>query len=53
MIQMKHLIVTAAVLIEGGEILCMQRGESKFDYISYKYEFPGEKLKMEKPLKKD
>lgn len=41
---MKHLIVTAAILIEDGEILCMQRSESKFDYISYKYEFPGGKV---------
>ena len=41
---MKHLIVTAAILIEGDEILCMQRGAGKYDYISYKYEFPGGKV---------
>jgi 8-oxo-dGTP diphosphatase len=41
---MKHLIVTAAILIENGEILCMQRRESKYSYISYKYEFPGGKV---------
>jgi 8-oxo-dGTP diphosphatase len=41
---MKHLIVTAAILIENGEILCMQRSESKYSYISYKYEFPGGKV---------
>lgn len=41
---MKHLIVTAAILLESGEILCMQRKASKFDYISYKFEFPGGKV---------
>jgi len=41
---MKHLIVTAAILVESGEILCMQRSENKFSYLSYKYEFPGGKV---------
>lgn len=41
---MKHLTVTAAILIEKNEILCMQRGPGKYPYISYKYEFPGGKL---------
>lgn len=41
---MKHLVVTAAILIEAGEILCMQRNWAKFDYISYKFEFPGGKV---------
>lgn len=40
---MKHLTVTAAILIHNGEILCMQRRESERDYISLKYEFPGGK----------
>lgn len=44
---MKHLTVTAAILIEGGEILCMQRKASKFEYISYKFEFPGGKVEPE------
>lgn len=43
---MKHLIVAAAVIIENGEILCMQRDESKYEYISYKYEFPGGKVEQ-------
>lgn len=41
---MKHLTVTAAILIHNGEILCMQRRESERDYISLKYEFPGGKV---------
>jgi 8-oxo-dGTP diphosphatase len=41
---MKHYTVTAAILVEAGEILCMQRGKSIYDYISYKFEFPGGKV---------
>lgn len=41
---MKHYEVTAAILVNNNEILCMQRGISKFDYISYKFEFPGGKV---------
>ena len=36
--------VVAAILMEGGEVLCMQRKEGRYDYLSYKYEFPGGKL---------
>ena len=28
------------------QILCMQRGQAKQDYISYKYEFPGGKIEQ-------
>lgn len=28
----------------GDKILCMQRDAGKYDYISYKYEFPGGKI---------
>ncbi len=40
---MKHLTVTAAILRCRNEILCMQRNQSKFDYVSHKFEFPGGK----------
>ncbi len=43
---MKHFTVTAAILTNKNEILCMQRSESKYDYISYKYEFPGGKVEQ-------
>jgi len=41
---MIHHQVAAAIIINNGEILCMQRDKSKYDYISYKYEFPGGKI---------
>ena len=41
---MKKIYVVAGVIKNGDEILCMQRKESKFPYISYKYEFPGGKI---------
>ncbi len=40
----KHYVVAAAIITHGDKILCVQRNKSKFDYISYKYEFPGGKL---------
>jgi len=41
---MKHYTVVAAIIKNNDKILCMQRGISKFDYISNKYEFPGGKV---------
>ena len=41
---MKHLKVVGAVIEYEGKILCMQRNWSKYDYVSYKYEFPGGKV---------
>ncbi len=41
---MKHIEVVAAIIIHEDKILCVQRNQSKFDYISFKYEFPGGKL---------
>lgn len=41
---MKHYEVVAAVIIDNNEILCMQRNKSKYEYTSYKYEFPGGKI---------
>lgn len=43
---MKQIQVVAAVIIHDGKILCVQRGESKFPYISKKYEFPGGKIEI-------
>lgn len=34
----------AAIIIYQDKILCMQRGKGKYDYLSYKYEFPGGKV---------
>ena len=41
---MKHLEVVAAIIEHEGKILCMQRGHSKYEYVSFKYEFPGGKV---------
>lgn len=40
----KQVEVVAAVIKHEGKILCMQRNESKHDYISFKWEFPGGKI---------
>ena len=42
------VVKTVAGLIfnNKGEILCTQRGSSKYDYISYKWEFPGGKIEV-------
>ena len=37
--------VAAAIIFFKNKILCFQRGLAKYDYVSYKYEFPGGKLK--------
>jgi len=41
---MKHITVSAAVIFFDNKILCVQRNENKFEYISKKYEFPGGKI---------
>ena len=43
---MKHYEVVAAVIGYKDKILCMQRGEAKYDYTSYKFEFPGGKVEV-------
>lgn len=41
---MNALRVVAAIISVGDDILCMQRGKGKYDYLSYRYEFPGGKV---------
>ena len=41
---MRHLVVVAAIIANKDEILCMQRNIGRYDYVSYKYEFPGGKI---------
>lgn len=41
---MKQIEVVAAIIIYNKQILCMQRGKSEHEYVSYKYEFPGGKI---------
>ena len=37
--------VVAAIIESKGKLLAFQRGLSPYDYISYKFEFPGGKIK--------
>ena len=41
---MKKLEVVAAIIMYEDKILCMQRDKGKYEYMSYKYEFPGGKI---------
>jgi 8-oxo-dGTP diphosphatase len=41
---MKQVEVVAAIIVNDNKILCVQRGENKYDYISRKFEFPGGKI---------
>jgi 8-oxo-dGTP diphosphatase len=41
---MKHIQVVAAIIVKDEKILCVQRPQHKFEYLSYKYEFPGGKI---------
>jgi 8-oxo-dGTP diphosphatase len=40
---MKRINVVAAIIEKEGKIFCAKRNFSKYDYISYKWEFPGGK----------
>lgn len=44
LITMKQIEVVAAIVLRDDKILCVQRGENKYAYISGKYEFPGGKI---------
>lgn len=41
---MKHLEVCGAILLKDNKVLCAQRNAGKYEYVSYKWEFPGGKL---------
>jgi 8-oxo-dGTP diphosphatase len=43
----KNYTVSAAIIVDDKKILCVQRNKAKYEYISYKYEFPGGKLEEE------
>jgi 8-oxo-dGTP diphosphatase len=47
---MKEVHVTAAVIFQDNKILCVQRNENKYDYISKKWEFPGGKVEENEQL---
>ena len=43
--------VSAGIVHSAGKVLAMKKGQSKYDYLSFKYEFPGGKIEAgESPL---
>ncbi|HIF9061941.1 TPA: (deoxy)nucleoside triphosphate pyrophosphohydrolase [Photobacterium damselae] len=46
----KQIEVVAAVLMNGGQFLAVQRRESKLSYVSKKWEFPGGKVEAGETL---
>ena len=40
----KHYNVVAAVIEVDGKVLCMQRGVTRYEYTSHRWEFPGGKI---------
>ncbi len=47
---MKELEVVAGIILHGGKILCAQRDQSQYAYMSYKFEFPGGKVEPSEGL---
>lgn len=47
---MKSIEVVAAIIIKDEKILAVQKGKVKFDYVSYKWEFPGGKVEIGESL---
>lgn len=41
---MKTIEAVSGVIYHDNKFLCVQKGENKYDYIAYKYEFPGGKV---------
>lgn len=48
---MKTIEVVAAIIRNKNKILCVQRPWNKFEYISYKFEFPGGKIEFDEDEK--
>ena len=49
---MKTIEVVAGVIKHNKSVLCLQKNENKYDYISYKFEFPGGKVEPNEDFKK-
>lgn len=44
---MKKIEVVAAVIMKNSKILAVQKSKAKFEYVSYKWEFPGGKVELD------
>ena len=44
--------VVCGIIIKDKRILAMKRGKHKYDYLEYKYEFPGGKIERDENSKK-
>lgn len=47
---MKCIEVVAAIIIRNNKILAVQKGQAKFEYVSFKWEFPGGKVEAGESL---
>ena len=43
-VYMEEIKVVAGIIENNDKILCMQRDKGKYDYVSFKWEFPGGKI---------
>lgn len=47
---LKYIEVVAAVIKDDDKFLCAQRKDNKFEYLAYKFEFPGGKVENNESL---
>ena len=47
---MEYIEVVAAVIKDDDKFLCAQRKDNKFDYLAFKFEFPGGKVECNETL---
>ncbi len=47
---MKYIEVVAAVIKDDNKFLCAQRKDNRFEYLAFKFEFPGGKVEPDETL---
>lgn len=47
----KHIKVVAAIIFEDNSVYCFRKGQNKYDYLAYKFEFPGGKIEAQENKK--
>ena len=43
----KHYDVVAAVVLRDHSVLCLQKGHTRYDYTTFRWEFPGGKIESD------